>query len=74
MVRSNGVQGRNIVLVDDVMTTGTTLSSCAKALKHSRSAGLVLGLTLAPRATPQFPDLGREEGDNVVDGLGGDST
>jgi competence protein ComFC len=72
VVRPNGVQGRNIVLVDDVMTTGTTLSSCAKALKHS-GAGLVLGLTLA-RATPQFPDFGREEADNVVDGLGGDST
>jgi ComF family protein len=58
------VRGRVIVLVDDVMTTGATLSACARALKRA-GAARVLGLTLA-RATPQFPDLARVEGDNTV--------
>ena len=52
------VRGRTAILVDDVMTTGATLSACALALKHA-GARQVLGLTLA-RATPQFTEP-REE-------------
>jgi ComF family protein len=48
------IGGRTAVLVDDVMTTGATLSACAAALKRA-GAGRVIALTLA-RATPQFPD------------------
>lgn len=59
------VRGRVIVLVDDVMTTGATLSSCASVLKHS-GARQVLGLTLA-RATPQFPDVSGDRGPSGVD-------
>jgi len=54
------------------MTTGATLSACARALKRA-GAVQVMGLTLA-RATPQFPDLQPVENDNTVDGLGRDST
>lgn len=50
------VRARTVVLVDDVMTTGATLSSCAAAL-IAAGARQVLALTLA-RATPEFPDLG----------------
>jgi ComF family protein len=55
VVRPEEIRGRVIVLVDDVMTTGATLSACARTLKRA-GASKVLGLTLA-RATPQFPDL-----------------
>ena len=48
------VRDRVVVLIDDVMTTGSTLSACAEALKAA-GAERVLALTLA-RATPQFPD------------------
>lgn len=48
------IRGRVVVLVDDVMTTGATLSACAGALKKA-GALRVVGLTLA-RATPHFPD------------------
>jgi ComF family protein len=32
------VQGRNVIVVDDVMTTGTTLSECARVLKKAGAA------------------------------------
>lgn len=72
VIKPDVFRGRRIVLVDDVMTTGATLSACASALKKA-GAAQVMGLTLA-RATPQFPDLSRVNDDNTVDGLGRDST
>jgi len=55
VARPDRVRNRVIVLVDDVMTTGATLSACAAALKRA-GASRVLAMSLA-RATPQFPDL-----------------
>ena len=46
------VQGRSVLLVDDVFTTGSTIAACAKALKES-GAHKVFGLTLARAAGPQ---------------------
>lgn len=40
------VKGRTVVLVDDVMTTGTTLSECARVLKRA-GAERVLAATVA---------------------------
>ena len=40
------VQGQNIILIDDVMTTGATVESCARTLKRA-GAGRVDVLTLA---------------------------
>lgn len=40
------VKGRNVLLIDDVCTTGATLDACAQALK-SAGAISVWGLTLA---------------------------
>lgn len=68
---SAALQGQTVVLIDDVMTTGATLSACARTLRRAGAAH-VLALTLA-RATPLFPDLGRDESDNGVDGLGPES-
>jgi len=56
VARPEDVRNRTVVVVDDVMTTGVTLSACAAALKRA-GASRVLALSLA-RATPQFPDLG----------------
>ena len=40
------VQGARIVLVDDVMTTGATVSECARALKNAGAASVMV-LTVA---------------------------
>jgi competence protein ComFC len=48
------VRGRTVVLLDDVITTGATVSACALTLKRA-GALQVVALSLA-RATPQFPD------------------
>jgi ComF family protein len=44
--REKGFLGQNILLIDDVCTTGATLDSAAVALKAA-GANLVYGLTLA---------------------------
>lgn len=66
------LRGRDVVLVDDVMTTGATLSACAHALKQG-GAGTVFALTLG-RATPQFPDTGDSVAMTSVDEVGRDWT
>ena len=45
------VQGRRVVLIDDVFTTGATLDACARALKRAGAAG-VDALTLARVVRP----------------------
>ncbi len=65
-------RGRDVVLIDDVMTTGATLAACAAALK-SAGARKVLAMAVA-RATPQFPDLHDGSFAAQVDGRAGEWT
>ncbi len=46
------VQGRTVLLLDDVLTTGATLSECAKVLKRAGTAR-ALALTVS-RSTPDW--------------------
>lgn len=68
VISPDRVRGRVAVLVDDVMTTGATLSSCASALKGAK-AHRVLAITLA-RATPQFSDAATPGAAEAVDDFG----
>ena len=59
------VEGRAVILVDDVMTTGTTLSECARVLKQA-GAQRVWAVTVARAfdgaSLGPIPNPGEEEG------------
>ena len=41
MLPGADVQGKRILLIDDIMTTGTTLQECALVLKEAGAASLM---------------------------------
>lgn len=54
-----GLLGKQVLLVDDVCTTGATLDACAVALKAA-GAGSVWGLTVAREIFPSTPKVNLE--------------
>ncbi len=49
---TGNVQGLRVLLIDDVVTTGSTMSACASALKGAGAAS-VLGVALARQGLPR---------------------
>ena len=55
------VQGRRYMLIDDVVTTGSTMSACADALKDAGAAN-VWGIAFARQG-----DLPQEDDEDAMD-------
>jgi ComF family protein len=64
------VKGRSVIVVDDVMTTGTTVSECARVLKKAgaeRVWAATVARTLKVAVLPQAVESGEEEALEAVE-------
>jgi ComF family protein len=64
VVAAERVQGRTLIVVDDVMTTGTTVSECARVLKRAGAEKVfaaTVARTLKAAATPGFRNQAQGE-------------
>jgi predicted amidophosphoribosyltransferase len=54
------IAGRDVLLIDDVFTTGTTVSECARVLRKAGAAKVLVvtvARVLAPEPTMAHPDI-----------------
>jgi len=64
VVRPDEIAGRDILLVDDVFTTGTTVSECARVLRRAGANSVwvaTVARVLKPEVTFAEPDFDEED-------------
>ena len=64
------VKGATVIVVDDVMTTGTTVSECARVLKKAgaeRVWAATVARTLKGAVLPTAVEYGEEEAHEAVE-------
>jgi ComF family protein len=64
VAKSAEIAGREVLLVDDVLTTGTTVSECARVLRRAGASKVFVATvarTLKADAQPAMPQLDTEE-------------
>jgi len=64
------VKGRTVIVVDDVMTTGTTVSECARVLKKAgaeRVWAATVARTLKDAVQPKAVECVRQEADEAAE-------
>lgn len=49
VINEKGVVGKNILLVDDIVTTGSTINECCKALKKAGARQVIAGVIATTR-------------------------
>ena len=60
------VEGKRILLIDDVITTGSTLNECAKELKKNGAAWVTAAAMATPTDFFQSDDVSQLDGDNQL--------
>ncbi len=55
VIDKDRISGRRILLIDDIVTSGTTLGKCAKVLNHSKPAAVCCATIAAARN--YYPDV-----------------
>lgn len=51
VVQNKAIENKSILVVDDIITTGSTINECSKALKHAGARSVTAGVIATTRGT-----------------------
>src|SRR5208337_5604550 len=75
VAQPEGVKGREVLLVDDVYTTGATVSECARVLRQAGATKVwVATVARTLKISAQHAEIGPGREDGQIDGSSGADT